>query len=69
MAETTDTPTTWLAAVIHLLNEMAGEGICIQGCEDPCDLMTEIATHLGVADAEDPWMASIYKLAGITNNG
>lgn len=64
----TAVPSSWLAAVIHLLNEMAGEGLGIVDCEDPANLMTEIADHLGVGDDDDPWQAAVMKLAGVTND-
>jgi hypothetical protein len=61
-AETT-VPRGWLAAVVKLLNEMAGDGISMQDCEDPADLMCEIAEHLGVSDADDMWGAAVKALA------
>ena len=59
----TPAPTSWLAAVAYLLNELAQEGIIIDGCEDPADLLVELAKHLGVGDADDPWLAAVQKLA------
>ncbi len=50
-------PKDWLARVVNLLNEMAGEGITMDDCADPSDLMCEIATHFGHGDADDIWSA------------
>jgi hypothetical protein len=68
-SNTADVPASWLAAVVKLLNTMAGDGISMEDCEDPCDLMIEIAEHLGVSTADDPWEAAVLKLAGVTNAG
>ena len=59
----TPAPTSWLAAVAYLLNELAREGISVEGCEDPAELLVELAKHLGVGDADDPWFAAVQKLA------
>jgi hypothetical protein len=59
-------PAGWLAAVVKLLNEMAGE-VSMVGCDEPENLMTEIAEHLGVGDADDCWAAAVIKLAGVTD--
>jgi hypothetical protein len=63
----TAVPSPWLAAVVHLLSELAGEGISMEGCDDPADLMSEIADHLGCGDEDDPWLAVVGKLAGVSH--
>ena len=50
-------PSDWLARTVKLLNVMAGEGIGIEDCADPADLMCEIAIHMGHGDADDLWGA------------
>lgn len=55
-------PHGWLVATLKLLNEMADDGIGMEGCDDPADLMTEFAEFLGVADEDDCWAAAITKL-------
>lgn len=45
----------WLASVVHLLDTMAGEGMGMEGCADPADLMMDLATHLGFHNDDDPW--------------
>jgi hypothetical protein len=55
-------PSVWLAAALRLLYAMAEEGIEMEGCADPALLMMEIASYLGVADADDPWDAAIQKM-------
>ena len=45
--ETISVPLSWLAETVVLLDGMAGEGIEIDGCADPTDLMTDLATALG----------------------
>ncbi len=50
-------PLDWLARAVNLLNEMAGEGISMEDCAEPSDLMCEIAQHLGHGDADDLWSA------------
>lgn len=62
-SDTTSVPTGWLLATLKLLNEMAGEGITMMECEDPANLMTEIASHLGVGDADDLWDAAVKEVA------
>lgn len=62
-----EVPTRWLCAVLTLLNEMAGEGICMEGCEDPAELMVEIAEYLGCGEADDPWEASMVKVRAALN--
>ena len=57
-----EVPKVWLAATVKLLNEMAGEGICMDGCADPQDLMCDIAEHLGLADDDDAWNAAVARL-------
>ena len=57
-------PADWLARVVNLLNEMAGEGIGMVGCADPADLMCEIAEHMGCGDVDDPWAAVTVALNG-----
>jgi hypothetical protein len=57
-----EVPTQWLCSVLKLLNEMAGEGITIDDCEDPAELMCEIAGYLGCSESDDPWEASMLKL-------
>lgn len=51
-----------LSRALCLVNEMASEGIAITGCEDPCDMMSEFAQRMGVADDDDCWNASLTKL-------
>lgn len=63
--ENTKVPTLWLAGVVKLLNEMAGEGVGMADCEDPAELMMELAEHLSTTGADDPWLAVIEKLAGV----
>lgn len=50
-------PSDWLARVVTLLNTMAGEGITMEDCADPADLMCVIAIHMGHGDADDLWDA------------
>jgi hypothetical protein len=61
--QTTTVPKSWLVAVVHLLDQMTYEGLSMVDCEDPADLMCEIAVHLGVGDADDMWKAAVEKLA------
>lgn len=56
-------PAQWFANVVKLLNEMAGEGVTMQGCEDPADLMCEIADHLGVGQNDDSWNDAVVEAA------
>ncbi len=62
-----EVPVSWLSAVVQFLHEMAGEGIFIDGCKEPSDLMSEIADHLGCGDADDPWLAVVQKLMGVSS--
>lgn len=62
---TVPVPKEWLAATAKLLNEMAGGGIRIEGCDDPADLMTEFAVFLGVADLDDCWAAAIQRACAL----
>jgi hypothetical protein len=55
-------PSVWLLAVLKLLYAMAEEGIEMEGCADPGLLLMEIASHVGVDDADDPWAAAIRKM-------
>lgn len=59
---TIEVPVVWLAAVAKLVNEMAGEGICMDDCADPQDLMGELAEYLGVMDDDDCWNAAVAKV-------
>ena len=59
----TSVPSRWLKAVLTLLNEMASDGIGITDCEDPAELMVEIAEYLGVGEDDDPWEASLLKIS------
>lgn len=58
----TTLPPGWLARVVNLLNAMAGEGIGMADCDDPADLMVEIANHLGFGDHDDPWASVTVQL-------
>lgn len=60
-------PAPWLTAVVQFLHEMAGEGIFIDGCKEPSDLMSEIADHFGCGDEDDPWLAVMQKLTGASS--
>lgn len=62
---TVPVPTDWLARVVGLLDTMAGEGMGMQDCADPADLMCEIAVHMGLGDASDPWAAVAVALTRI----
>jgi hypothetical protein len=62
-------PAVWLAAVAKLLNEMAGEGIFFDDCEDPCDLLLGLAEHLGLGMADDPWQAAMEALNATDSPG
>lgn len=46
-------PKDWLSAIVKLLDVMAGEGLGMDDCEDPADLMVTLADHFGVGDEED----------------
>lgn len=54
---TVPVPTDWLARVVGLLDTMAGEGIGMEDCADPADLMCEIAVHMGFGEADNLWAA------------
>jgi len=62
---TVPVPKEWLAATAKLLNEMAGEGVGIEGCDDPADLMTELAVFFGVADLDDCWAAAVRRACAL----
>lgn len=55
-------PADWLLRAVMLMNAMAGEGIGMEGCADPADLMCEIAQTLGAADADDMWEAAVQAI-------
>lgn len=57
-------PLDWLARAVNLLNAMAGEGITMDDCADPADLMCEIASHMGHDGADDVWSAVTVALNG-----
>jgi len=61
-------PADWLRRAVQLLDTMAGEGICMEACADPADLMCEIADVLGHGDTDDPWEA-VRSSWGATANG
>lgn len=63
---TTSAPTGWLLATLKLLNEMAGEGITMMDCDDPADLMREIAEHLGVGDSDNLWEAAVKEVLAMS---
>lgn len=56
-------PADWLLSVLRLLTEMAREGLTIGG-DDPAELMTDIALHLGVQEEDDLWDAAVLKIQG-----
>ena len=57
-------PADWLLSVLRLLTEMAREGATMVDCDDPADLMTDIAWHLGVQEEDDLWDAAVLKIKG-----
>lgn len=59
MIQTADVPVGWLADVVELLFAMAADAITIDECKNPADLMTDIASHLGLDDHTDSWTASV----------
>jgi hypothetical protein len=48
-------PLDWLARVVNLLHTMAGEGISMEDCADPADLMIEISERMGFGETADSW--------------
>ena len=60
----TAVPTEWLTRVVMLLNTMAGEGMGMDGCAEPADMMCEIADVMGCGETDDPWQAVTLALAG-----
>ena len=56
-------PRSWLAAAAKLINEMAGEGMCMDDCADPQDLMCDLAEWLGVGNDDDAWNVAVAKIA------
>lgn len=49
----------WLGRFLPTLLAMAEEGMAIEGCEDPQDMLSELAERLGVGDEDDSWNAAI----------
>jgi hypothetical protein len=56
-------PRDWLAAIVRLLDVMAGEGVGMESCEDPADLVITLADHFGVGDFDDCLQAVLEKIA------
>lgn len=64
---TTSVPIEWLGRVVTLLNAMADEGIGMSDCDDPADLMCDIADAMGHGEADDPWEAVMLALGRPAN--
>ena len=52
-------PERWLRAAVTLINALAQDGITLDGCADPQDMMTELAEYLGCGGADDTWRAAV----------
>jgi hypothetical protein len=48
----------YLLRALDIINVLAGEGVLVQGHEDPADLMMEIFERLGVEEVSDSWEAT-----------
>ena len=64
-SEKTEVSTAWLVAVVKLLSVMAQDGVEMEGCEDPADLISNFADDIDIGDEDDRWEAAILKLAGM----
>lgn len=53
----------WLIRCLKLVRAMAEEGICIDGHEDPQDVMTELCGQLGLEESDDPWAEAMQAFA------
>lgn len=59
--QTISVPRGWLHETAKLLNEVAGEGITIEGCACPSVLMFDLVVHLGAGATADPWSEAFLR--------
>jgi hypothetical protein len=52
----------WLVRAMPTLLLMAEEGVSMEGCEDPQDMLSELADRLGVGDEDECWNAAVLRL-------
>lgn len=53
-----------LSRMVGLVDAMAGEGIVLQGHDDPADMMVELVDLLGCGEAEDPSACAVEMIRG-----
>jgi hypothetical protein len=53
---------TWFARMVHTLDGYAGEGVCVDGREDPAELLCDLGARLGI---ESDWseLPALYSRA------